>query len=86
MELRNKNTNSKLKTFKTNVFFAGKTLAQSVALHELKFSAGSVEEMQHNFCPIPNKKLADKFIYFYKPYSFNINTSRYMTFDELDDE
>lgn len=31
-------------------------------------------------------RLAAKFVYFYKPYSFDISTSRYMTFDGEVDE
>ena len=36
-----------------------------------------------DFNPIPKKgSLRDKFVYFYKPYSFEANTKRGMEFDE----
>ena len=57
-----------------------------MAQYKSKLAAGSLKEMQDDYNLVPSEKLANKFIYFYKPYNFNINTHRYMTFGEEADE
>lgn len=35
-----------------------------------------------DFNPLPEPKIADKFLYFYRPYNLGANTSKFMTFDD----
>ena len=38
--------------------------------------------MQAELIPTPNEKLAEKYDYFYRGYNLDLNTKRYMTFDD----
>ena len=38
--------------------------------------------MQSHIDPAPSEDLIEKFIYFYKPYSFQGNTKKFMTFSD----
>ena len=41
--------------------------------------------LESRMCPIPSDRLEPKFQYFYRPYSYAINTEKYMTFEDSDD-
>ena len=40
------------------------------------FSANDLSK----FCPVPNRRLENKFRWFYKPYNYTTNTAKYMDF------
>ena len=43
---------------------------------------GSIAQKLSEFVPTPNEELTKKYNYFYRAYGFDLNSSRYMTFDE----
>ena len=56
-------------------------------LHQNSLPPDSMQQKIAQSNPMPVGKLAEKFIYFYRPYSFDINVKRFMTFDdEVDQE
>ena len=90
-EFSNKSPNTRRSTRKnmvsnrllsTKAFKRLKSTQQNLGDYIAKIKAGKSKPAKQRFVMAPKGRLAAKFIYFYKPYNFEINTQPCMFFDE----